>query len=76
MNESKYSRTTRTDAVANIGIDTFMWIWKEVVLINGWGVEIDSICSDIADQVSVFYIVDMVVKSYKVMILEGIVYQV
>jgi len=76
LNESEDSMTTRTDAAADTEIDIATRIWKEVVSTDGGGMELDSICSDIADRASVRSAVEMMEKKDKVMISEGMVYQV
>jgi len=72
------SITARADGAADTGtgMDIATRIWKEVVSTDGGGMELKSICSDITDRASVRSAVEMMAKKDKVMISEGMVYQV
>jgi len=78
------STTTRgadgASADNDTGMDIATRIWNEIVSTTGGdgggGMELKLICSDITDRASVRNAVDMMVKKDKVMISEGMVYQV
>jgi len=77
LDASEDSSTTRAaDKGTGTGMDIATRIWKEVVSTVGEGMELNSICSDITDRASVRNAVEMMARKDKVMISEGMVYQV
>merc|ERR1712194_634198 len=74
LNPSEDAATKKTESVS--GMDIATRIWKEVVSTDGGGMEMEKICSDVTDRVSVRNAVEMMAKKDKVMISDGMVYQV
>jgi len=74
--DNSFNVTTDEAADTGTAMDIVTRIWKEVVSTGGGGMELNSICSDITDRVLVKNAVDSMAKKDKVMISEGMVYEV
>ena len=72
FNDTEDSTTTST---GNTDVDIATRRWKEVVSTDGEGRELDDLCKDITDREAVRHAVDIMAKKDKVMLSDGVVYQ-